>query len=601
MATTTVPPRAEIATEHTWDAYSIFADDDTWTAEFQAVTQGLEAVDRFVGRLGDSATTLADWFDYANDLESRTGKLYVYASLFQEADKTDQAAAARMGRLFALYGRVKATLAFAEPELLALGAEHLHQWIQQEPRLAIYRQYVDDLFSRQAHVRSSEVEELLGQVLEPFNTADYTAQFLIDSEMRFTPAQQEDGTTVEIAQGNIDALLASTDRTLRRTAWEHYADSYLAYKNTLANNLTAAVKQYGFIARARRFNHPLEMALEPNHIPQAVYTNLLDTFKANLPTWHRYWQVRRQALGYDRLHVYDIKAPLSTKPPRIEYSEAIEMMSAGMEPLGAAYGDTMRRGLTEQRWVDVYPSQGKSSGAFSTGVQGTHPFILMSYTDDLDSVSTLAHEIGHSMHSWHTWDVQPPVYANYSLFVAEVASNFNQALVREYLLRTRTDRDFLITVLEEAMSNFHRYFFIMPTLARFEYELHDRNWRGESMTADEMIALLTDLFKEGYGDAVEIDHDRIGITWAQFGHLYAPFYVYQYATGISGAHALAAPILAGESGAAERYIQFLSAGSSGHALDILRAAGVDLTTPQAVEQAFAKLAQYVDKLEELTA
>jgi len=260
----------------------------------------------------------------------------------------------------------------------------------------------------------------------------------------------------------------------------------------------------------------------------------------------------------------------------------------------------MRRGLTEQRWVDVYPNQGKRMGAYSHGVHGTHPYILMSYNDDIFSMSTLAHELGHSMHSYLTWQSQPLVYADYSLFVAEVASNFNQAMVRAHLLDTNHDRDFQIAVIEEAMANFYRYFFIMPTLARFELEIHQRIERGEALTADSMIALMADLFQEGYGDEVQVDRARVGSTWCQFStHLYSNFYVYQYATGIAAANALAADILAGKPGAAENYLAFLKAGGSLYPLDALKLAGVDMATPAPVERAFGVLASYVDRLETL--
>lgn len=594
-----VPPRSEAKEEFTWDAYSIYPNDEAWEQAIQNFNGLLEQAAGYVGTLNQGHQRLADWFDLNQKILDVIGKIYIYADLFHEVDTNDQTAAARYGKAIAVFGRMQAAVAFLQPELLAIGHDMLKTWMTQEPRLEKYGQFFDDLFRRQEHVRSSEVEEVLGMVADPFMTAGNTARFLIDSEMKFAPVKNSSGEETPLAQGNIDSLLMESDRELRRTAWENYADGYLAFKSTLANNLTAAVKQFGFNARVRRFESPLAMALEGNNIPVSVYNSLMDTFRANLPTWHRYWQIRKKALGVDKLHVYDIKAPLAASKPVVEYAQAIEMITKGMTPLGGRYGEILRRGLTEQRWVDVYPNIGKSNGAFSTGFQGTHPFILMSYTNDVESVSTLAHELGHSMHSYLTWDTQPFIYSDYSLFVAEVASNFNQAVVRKHLLDTYTDRDFQIAVIEEAMSNFHRYFFIMPTLARFELEMHNRAWDGDPMTADSMIDLMTKLYEEGYGGEVEIDHDRIGITWAQFGHLYAPFYVYQYATGISGAHALAAPILEGDTAAAERYIQFLSAGSSRYALDVLREAGVDLSTPEPVEQAFATLASYVDRLEQL--
>jgi len=267
--------------------------------------------------------------------------------------------------------------------------------------------------------------------------------------------------------------------------------------------------------------------------------------------------------------------------------------------MGKDYVSIMRNGCLEERWVDVYPNKGKRTGAFSWGAPGTHPFIMMSYTDSIFSLSTLTHELGHSMHSYLTWENQPPIYSDYSLFVAEVASNFHQAMVRDYLLKTNSDRDFQISVIEEAMANYYRYFFIMPTLARFELETHTRIENGQPLTADSMIELMADLFIEAYGDTVEVNREHLGMTWARFGHLYSDYYVYQYATGISGAQALSNRVLRGESGAVEDYLGFLKSGASDYPLDVLKKAGVDLTSSEPVEEAFAVMADYVDRLEKL--
>jgi oligoendopeptidase F len=302
----------------------------------------------------------------------------------------------------------------------------------------------------------------------------------------------------------------------------------------------------------------------------------------------------------EELREYDVKAPLTSTQISVPYEQAVEWVAAGMAPLGEEYVGALRRGCLHERWVDIYPNRGKRAGAFSWGGPGTLPFIMMGYTDDLYSLSTLAHELGHSLHSYYTWKAQPLVYSDYSLFVAEVASNFNQAMVRNYLFHLNDDRDFQIAVIEEAMANFHRYFFIMPMLARFELAIHELVEQGESFNADSLTEMMADLLAEGYGDGVTMDRPRSGITWAQFSsHLYANFYVYQYATGISGAHALARRILAGEEGAAARYLDFLRAGSSLYPLDALKVAGVDLTTPAPVEEAFAVLEGLVDRLDTL--
>jgi oligoendopeptidase F len=367
----------------------------------------------------------------------------------------------------------------------------------------------------------------------------------------------------------------------------------------MANNLAASIQQNVFMMQARRHQSTLGASLFENNIPVEVFHNLIETFKRNLPTWHRYWAVRRKALGVDELQPYDIWAPIATQNPTISFEQAVEWICAGLKPMGEDYTKTVRKGCLEERWIDVYPNQGKSSAQFSSGFPGTHPFIVINYDDTIFSLSTMAHELGHSMHSYLTWENQPIIYSQYSLFAAEVASNFHQAMVRAHLLNTSNDPQFQIKVIEEAMSNFHRYFFIMPTLARFELEMHEKTERGEGLTAEDMINRMAELFAEGYGEAVHVDHDRVGITWATFSHLYADYYVYQYATGISAANALASRILRGEPGAVERHLEFLKTGSALYPLDALKLAGVDLTTPQPVEEAFAVLAGLVDRLEKL--
>jgi len=599
MSQSTIPTRAEIPVEHTWDTASIFATEAVWEAACEAIAAQLPTVKEFEGHLGDSPARLADWLDFYQTVTHATQRVVMYAALEYSVDANNQASVARTGRAGTLASGVQAALAFAEPELMAMGFERLFQAVADEPRLALYRHYFERLQHLQAHVRSAEVEELLGGVNDAFQTAAGIHGVLTNADLRIEPAQGG-AEPVEIIQGNIGALITDPDRTLRRTAWENYADAHLVYKNTMAACISTGVKQDVFRMRARRYTSSLEASLTPNNIPVAVFHNLINTYRQNLPTWHRYWRVRRRALGLERLHEYDIKAPLTQTKIEVPYAQSVDWISEGMRPLGDEYVEILRRGTLQERWVDIYPNKGKRAGAFSYGGPGTHPFIFMSYNDDLFSLSTLAHELGHSLHSYYSWQTQPPVYARYSLFVAEVASNFNQALVRAHLLATQPDRDFQITVIEEAMANFHRYFFIMPTLARFELEIHERIERGASLTADGLIDLMADLFAEGYGDEVALDRARTGITWAEFStHLYSNFYVFQYATGIAGAHALAAKILAGEPGAVERYQTFLKTGGSVYPLEALRLAGVDLTTPEPVEQTFGVLAGLVDRLEAL--
>jgi oligoendopeptidase F len=603
MSTKVVPLRSEIPLEYTWDLGTIYATPAAWETTLAEVKARLPHVRGYAGRLGEGPGMLAAWMDEYQALMRDAQRLGMYAFLGSATDATDQAAAARVGQANSLSAEVQAAIAFAEPELMAIGFDTLRRWQAEDPRLAVYAHYFDDLARTSAHIRSAEVEEVLGQVEDPFRTANATHGILANSELQFAPARSSDGTeTFEVTHGSLGALLSSPDREVRRTAWESYADAHLAYKNTMANSLAGGIKQDVFRARVRRYDSSLAAALAPDNIPLEVFHNLIDVFKRNLPTWHRYWRLRRQALGVETLYEWDVKAPLAASKVEVPYSQAVDWICAGMAPLGEEYVSVLRRGCLEERWVDIYPNKGKRLGAFSYGGPGTHPFIMMSYNDDLFSTSTLAHELGHSLHSYLSWQTQPLIYARYSLFAAEVASNFNQAMVRDYLLRTHGDAAFQIGVIEEAMSNYHRYFFIMPTLARFELELHNRAEAGRPLTADSMIDLMADLFAEGYGGDLTMDRPRTGSTWAQFStHLYSNFYVYQYATGIAGANALARGILDGKDGAVDRYLGFLRAGDSRYPLDALAAAGVDLRSPEPVEIAFELLADYVGRLEQLVA
>jgi len=602
MTDRSLPPRNAIAPEHTWNAPSVFPSPDAWAAELEAVAAALPGFQtRFKGYLADGPALLADFFDTYSDLLGRAGKILVYAGMESAVDTSNQDAAAMDSRASALFSQVLAAGAFANPEILSIGQATLAGWMDREPHLRVYRQYFDDLFRRQAHVRSAEVEEILGMLADPFGAVGSTAMLLANADLQFEPATGSDGTTAPVAQSTIAELMIEPDRELRRTAWEHYADGYLSCKNAFANNLATALKQDVLKARVRGHSSSLEAALFPYNIPVEVFHTLIDTFRRNLPTWHRYWAIRRRVLGVETLQPYDVWAPLTSAQPQVPYPQAVEWIAEGLRPLGEEYVAALRQGSLRDRWVDIYPNQGKRQGAFSSGWKGTFPFIMMSYNDSLNSLSTLAHELGHSMHSYLTWQTQPMIYSDYSLFVAEVASNFHQAMVRAHLLATQDDPGFQTAVIEEAMYNFHRYFFQMPTLARFELEMHERTERGEGLTAGLMIDRMAALFEEGYGGEMHVDRDRVGITWAQFGHLYANFYVFQYATGISAAHALAQRILSGTPGAAESYVAFLKAGSSLYPLDALKLAGVDMTTPAAVESAFEVLAGYVGRLEALTA
>jgi oligoendopeptidase F len=533
-------------------------------------------------------------------LTTMADQVFFFAGMSSSVDTTDEAATALRDQAQSLAAKVAAGISFINPEIVALGQHTIEDWIESDPALKKYAHFFDDLFRRQSHLRSVEVEELLGLLNSPFRGTGMTYGMLTDADFKFSPAITEADDTFELTQGTLRGILANPDRKARQMAWDHFTDKHLEYKNTLASNLITSIKQSVLLMTARRHSSTLSASLFDNNIPEVVFHKLIEVFQSNLPTWHRYWALRRRILGVKELRPYDVWAPLTDSPAVIEYEQAARWVVDGLQPMGKAYTQALEQGLFEDRWVDVYPTKGKRKGAFSWGVKGTHPFINMNFNRNILSLSTLAHETGHAMHSYLTWQNQPKVYCDYSLFVAEVASNFHQAMVRSFLFGELNDPNFQISVIEEAMANFFRYFLVMPTLARFELETHQRIERGQPLTAKDMIDLCADLFAEAFGSEMAFDHDRIGIQWATFGHLYRDYYVYQYATGISAANSLAQGIRDGGQKEVDAMLDFLRAGASVYPLQALAMAGVDMTQSKPIEETFQVMEGMLDRLEELT-
>jgi len=598
-----VLPRNKIDKKFTWNAESVFSSVKAWEKEAAKVIEDISKAKKYQGHLNESAKILLEALKVSEELIQRAYKLYVYASFAYAVETTNPQAGGMLGKAQGIFGQVASAVAYLQPETLAIGKSKLDEWMGHPSgkELAVYRQYIEDLFRQQAHVRSAEVEEILGLVSDPLQGAANSTSMLTNADFKFGTIKDSQGNLLDVTQGNFDTqLMHLPDRKARKAAYEAYIDKYVEHKNTLATNLETSIKTNVFNMRARKHDNTLSASLFNLNIPTDVFYNLINTFKKNLPVWHRYFDIKRKALGLKKLAYYDMWAPIVQRKVKVPYEKGVELICESLAPLGKDYVNAVRRGCLKDRWVDIYPNKGKSHGAFSSGVQGTHPFIMMSYTDEVTSMSTLAHELGHSMHSYLTWKNQPFVYTNYSLFVAEVASNFNQAMMRGHLFNTIKDKHFQIALIEEAVGgNFFRYFFQMPTLARFELETHQRVERGEPLTADSMINLMADLFGEGFGPSFDMDRQRVGMIWSTFGHLFSDYYVYAYATGISGAHALAGRVLRGEPKAAEDYLGFLKSGSSDYSLNVLKKAGVDMTSPKAVEETFSVMESYVDRLESL--
>ncbi|MCB0102093.1 MAG: oligoendopeptidase F [Anaerolineales bacterium] len=595
-------PRSKVGKEQTWNAESVFSTPEQFDSAVNELLNSLPDVKKFQGRLGESVDTFLEAMQAMDELDQRASKVRVYATMSSAVDANDPIGAAMSSKAMSAIAQAGAAASYLEPELLAIGEASLRGWVNSDPRMQKYDFFFTDLFRKQAHVRSAEVEELMGMLRDPFQAVRMTAGAIANADFKFKPAKDSNGNKLELTQSTKNSLLHSTDRKTRKTAWNNYNDKYLEFKNTLSGNLAASIKSNVFNMKARGFNSSLEATLFNGNVPVEMFHNLLNIFQKNLPMWHKYWRIRRKALGVKTLHPYDIWAPLTTKKHNVPFETAVDWICEGLAPMGDEYVNTMRKGCLEDRWVDWAPNAGKREGAFSTRVPSdTHPFIMMSYTDDVGSMSTLSHELGHSIHAYYASRAQPMMYYLYPSIIAETASNFNQAMTRAHLLKTKTEKSFQIALLEEAMGNFHRYFFIMPTLARFELATHERAEKGQPLTADYMNNLMADLFSEGYGGEMEVDRERVGITWGTFTtHLYIDYYSFQYAIGISAAHAIAKRVLDGIPSAAQDHINFLKAGSSMSPMDVYKTAGIDMTSTQPIEDAFAMLNEYIDRLGELT-
>ena len=594
-----VPPRSDVPVAETWALEAIFPNEEAWNSAYQATGDLLSALKAYRGHIGDGPETLLAALGASDALQEAVAKISVFAELHRAEDATNTRSGEMADRAIGLSARAGAAASFLEPEIAALSDETIAAWMTAEPELEPYRHALERITRRRAHIRSTEVEEILARAAEVAATAEIAHSVLEDGELPLGEISDEFGLPIRLAQGNLQRYLDSTDRRVRQEAWERSADAYLAFRNTFAATLAGAVKRDVFYARAHGYDSSLASALAPDDIPTAVFYNLLDTVWRNFPVWHRYFNVRRRLLGLPEgeLHGYDLEAPLASQPD-FPWERGVETILDSLAPLGPEYVAEVRRGMAD-RWVDRCANLGKGGGAFSSGVYGTEPFISMTWQDNLTSVSTLTHEIGHSMHSFLTWRHQPVIYSDYGMSAAETASNLNQALMGAHMLAERDDRDWTIAVIEERMANNMRYLFTMPILARFELAAHERVEAGEALSADWMSRTLTGFYRDGYGSEVVIDVPRMGITWARFPHLFANFYVFQYGVGISAASALAQAILSDGEPARERYLNFLRTGGSVDSIVALREAGVDMSSPEPIERAFAILSGYVDRLEAL--
>lgn len=597
-ATQKVPTRTETPVEFTWDLSQVFPDVAAWEQELAAVEEQAKQLAALQGSLGQGPEHLARVLALRDEVSRRLHVLYVYASHLKDADATDPVGQALQERAGSFAARVAAAMAFIEPEILALPEATLDRWLRETPALQLYRYELERLNRRRAHVRSAEVEHVLAQFSDITRAPYETFEMLTDSDLSFPSISDEQGNLVQLSHARYRRFIESPDRRVRRDAFKGYFGAFRPFRNTLATTLGAAIRTHVIEARIRNYASALEAALAPNEIPLEVYHNLIATVEANLATNHRYMEVRKRLMGLDELRVYDLYAPLGPDvEPVIPYQEATALMEAAFEPLGPEYVEALRQTFSS-RWIDVYENVGKRSGAYSGGAYSTPPYILLNYQDRLDDVFTLAHELGHAMHSYFTRKSQPFVYGNYTIFVAEVASMLNEALLTDYLLKSRDDEALRRRLLVQQIEDIRRTIIRQTMFARFELMMHELVEAGEPLTAETLTTRYYDLVAQYHGPAVVLD-DEIGFEWARIPHFFYNFYVYQYATGLSAALALSRQIINEGRPAVERYMTFLRSGSSRPSIDLLRDAGVDMTTPAPIQAAMDTYAQLIDALEQL--
>ncbi len=598
MATMTLPKRSDVPVELTWNLETIYETPEAWEQAFQRVSDELPKLAAFEGKLGDSAQTFYDAFQLDNELSQVLGKLYVYASLRSDEDTSNGQNLARMSRIQALGAKAAAASAYMTPEILAIPQERIDSFLREDTRLELYRHVLDELLRRKPHVRSAEVEALLAEVSEALEAPSQVFNMANNADLKLPTIKDADGQDVELTKGNYVLFLEDHHRSVRKDAFEAMHSTFLKQRNTYAATLNGQVKAQIFEARARRYDSAREAALDANNIPVSVYDNLVETVHNNLGALHRYLRLRKRMLGMDDLHLYDLYVPMvGDIDYKVSYEQAKEMVAKALAPLGGDYVEDMVRGFNS-RWVDVLENEGKRGGAYSSGTYGTNPFVLLNYQDNLDNMFTLAHEFGHSMHSFYTRRTQPYPYAGYTIFVAEVASTLNEALLTHYLLETTTDQALRKYILNHYLEGFRTTLYRQTMFAAFERQIHAAAEANEALTADSLSQMYKALNDAYYGPEVHVD-DLISIEWARIPHFYYNFYVYQYATGISASAALAQQILSEGAPAVERYRRFLTRGSSDYSINLLRDAGVDMTSPAPIQQALDLFDRYIGEMEKL--
>lgn len=591
--------RSEVPEHLTWDLTSIFESDAAWDAELKDVVKLSEQAANFKGKVAESAESLYNTMQFSDQLFERLRRLYVYSHLKHDQDTTDSKYQDLDGRIRSVASKVGAAWSFIVPEVLSLDEATLISYVESYEPLALYEQSLKEINLGRPHVLSADKEELLAQMSEVSSSASTTFSALNNADLEFPKIKGEDGEEVQLTHGNYILMLESDNREVREAAFKAVYATYGQFKNTFAATLSGNVKAHNANAKIRNYDSARQAALSNNFIPEKVYDQLISTIHDYLPALHRYVELRKKVLGVDELHMYDLFTPL-VKEVKMEvtYDEAKKTMVESFAPLGKEYQDIVQKGL-DSRWVDVLENKGKRSGAYSSGTFGTNPYVLMNWQNNVNNLYTLAHEFGHSMHSYYSRANQPYQYADYSIFVAEVASTCNEELLFDHLMKTLDDEKQKIYLLNQWLDGFRGTVFRQTMFAEFEHLIHEMDAKGEAITADKLTTVYYELNKKYFGDAMTID-EEIGLEWARIPHFYYNYYVYQYATGQSAATALSKQILEEGQPAVDRYINnFLKAGCSDFPIEVLKAAGVDMESPEPIALACQVFEEKLVELEKL--
>ena len=593
----TVPEREDIDEEYKWDLASIFPDEASWQEAYDDVEQRVEELREYEGRATESAETLLELLDAYEDVMRDVSKVAAYARLRSSEDTRNQEYQAIAAKAESLQSEASSATSFLEPELQELDWDDVADLIDEEPELEEYEHFFDDALRMKTHTRSSEVEELLADLSEVTSAPSDIYGMLSNADLTFPTVEKPDGEAVEITQSNFTKLQKHENREFRREAYEQYYDTWDDYRNTVGTALQNSTKKDVKLAEARNYDTAREAALDGTNVPTEVYDTLVDTVHDNLDHLQRHADLKRQALDVDELGMHDLYMSLTgDEGPEVSYEQAKEWVVEAVAPLGEEYQARMEQGL-ESRWVDVYENRGKRSGAFSSGTYDTQPFILMNFQDDVSSMYTLAHELGHSMHSELAAEAQPWQYSSYEIFVAEVASTVNETLLTHYLLENVDDDEIRAHALDQYLERFRSTLYRQTMFADFEQRIHERAENGQPLTPDAFDEIYGDLKETFYANA-DVD-DLIAKEWMRIPHFYYNFYVYQYSTGISAAVAIVEKIREEGEPAAADYRAALEAGGSEYPIDVLDIAGIDMTSADPIESALSAYGERLDDAAEL--